>query len=431
MTHPPRTTTAQELYPLRWMRANFSHLYGDIFWYGLLSGSTLAFLAVYAARLGASSLQLGLIAAGPAAVNLLFTLPAGHWLERQPLIRTAFLSSLGNRLGYVLLIALPWLAFGTTQVWLIILVALVTSVPATLLIISFNTLFPEIVPSEYRAEVVGRRNALVAISATFTTLLSGQILVWLAFPFNYQVVFFIGAVGALMSSYHVSRLRARDGKTQKATFTVWRHYEGLEFQQRVAGLSTAVRSGMKKLVRWDLLRGPFGLFLLSYLIFYTFQNMPFPLFTLVMVDSLKLSDSAIGIGQAAFNGLMTLASLYLGRVSARIGHRRLMVLTALFFWHYPILMAVAKDASLYWLASVTGGILYAFLSGAMLNRLMERVPGNDRPAHMALHNMALNLGILLGSFLGPAAMAWLGLRNATLLAGLMRFISAIFLLLWG
>ncbi len=431
MSLPPRKPSAQDSYPLRLMRANFSHLYGDIFWLGLLSGSTLAFLAVYAARLGASSLQLGLVAAGPAAVNLLFTLPAGRWLEGQPLVRTAFTSSLVLRLGYVILIGLPWLALGTTQVWLIVLISLAMSIPATLLTISFNALLPGIVPSEHRAEVVGRRNALVAVSATFTTLLSGQILVRLTFPLNDQIVFFTGAVGALMSSYHVSRLRALDGMVQTAEPGQWRRSEGQALQQRLANLSTVLRSESKRLVRWDLLRGPFGPFLLSYLAFYTFQNMPFPLFTLLMVNSLKLSDNAIGIGQAMFNGLMTLASLWLGKASSRFGHRRIMVVTALLFWHYPVLLAVAKDASLYWLASFTGGILYAFLSGAMLNRLMERVPENDRPAHMALHNMALNLGILIGSFLGPAAAAWLGLRDATLASGALRFLAAILLVWWG
>ena len=62
-------------------RNNFHHLYWDIAWYGLLAGSSIAFLAVYAARIGATALEIGLLTAGPAAMSLLVTMPLGQWLS--------------------------------------------------------------------------------------------------------------------------------------------------------------------------------------------------------------------------------------------------------------------------------------------------------------------------------------------------------------
>jgi hypothetical protein len=41
-----------------------------------------------------------------------------------------------------------------------------------------------------------------------------------------------------------------------------------------------------------------------------------------------------------------------------------------------------------------------------LNRMMERVPADDCPAQMALHNRALNLGVLCGVFMGRALAHW-------------------------
>ena len=62
-------------------RGNFIHLYLDIAWFGLLNGSAISFAAIYATRLGANSLQIGLLSASPAIISLIFTLPAGQWLQ--------------------------------------------------------------------------------------------------------------------------------------------------------------------------------------------------------------------------------------------------------------------------------------------------------------------------------------------------------------
>lgn len=62
-------------------RANFIHLYLDIGWFGLLSGSAVNFLTVYAARLGATAFQIGLSGAVGSVVSLLLAIPAGRWLE--------------------------------------------------------------------------------------------------------------------------------------------------------------------------------------------------------------------------------------------------------------------------------------------------------------------------------------------------------------
>ncbi len=69
------------------------------------------------------------------------------------------------------------------------------SLPGTTLAIGFNAMFAEVVPEEWRAEVVGKRNAILAVSMTVSTLLSGKLLDLFAFPLNYQIVFGLGAVG--------------------------------------------------------------------------------------------------------------------------------------------------------------------------------------------------------------------------------------------
>lgn len=402
---------------LRW---NIRQLYWDVFWYGILAGSTIAFQAVYAARLGASGFQIGLLSAGPAIVNLIFTLPSGRWLEGRSFIKASFRSSIWQRLGYVFMIALPWVFTSENgQVWGLILTTLIMSVAGTVLAISFNALFAEVLPTEWRAHTVGRRNALLAISITAATLACGQILDRVVFPNNYQVVFLIGAAGAMLSSYHIGRLRKPD---PIAPATVKPEAEAT--QRRV---STRLGS----LVRMDLLRGSFGIFMLAYLAFYTFQYFPVPLFPLGYVERLHLTDGMIGLGNAIFYGAMMLASFRLDYISRRFGHRKVLIASAAVFPIFPLFLGLAKGPELYYLGCLIGGGINAMLSGALINRLMDRVPVDDRPAHMAIHNLALNLGILGGSLLGPAVADLIGLQPSLLVSAGLRFLAAAFFWLWG
>jgi MFS family permease len=402
---------------LRW---NLRQLYWDVFWFGILAGSTLSFQAIYAARLGASGFQIGLLSAGPAVINLIFTLPSGHWLEGKSLIKVSFRSAILQRLGYVFLVALPWLFTSSGgQVWGLIWTTLVMSVAGTVLAISFNAMFAEVLPAEHRAHAVGRRNILLAISITIATLLCGQILDRVVFPHNYQIVFLIGAAGAMLSSYHIGRIQ-KQKPIQKVASQV---------EVDDAGKIPSLKR--KSLLRLDLLTGPFGIFMLSYLAFYAFQYFPVPLFPIAYVDSLHMTDGMIGVGTAIFYGAMMLASFRLGYYSTRYGHRKVLLVSAALFPIFPFILGLAKGPELYYLACLIGGGINAMLSGAIINRLMERVPPDDRPAHMALHNLALNLGILAGSLLGPVSADMIGVQPSLLVGAGLRLLAAGFFWLWG
>lgn len=419
------------------LRSTIRHLYADVFWFGVLAGSLMAFLSIYASRIGASGFQIGLLSAGPGMINLLISMPAGRWLEGRPLVRMTYRSSVLHRLLYLAMIPLPWLANESWQVWGIILISLIMAVPGTLLAIAFNAMFAEVIPAEKRAEVVGRRNALVAISMTATTLLCGLILDRLVFPWSYQIVFAIGAAGALLSSYHLGQLQPLPKDKVRRVNRLLNDFArpGLmrfaDAFRRPVGLRYLALSGNKSLLRLELLRSSFGPYLGAMLFFYTVQYVPIPLFPLFFVRNLNLSDGFISWGSALFHLMMLLASMYLVRLSARFSHRQLMVSGAFLYCLYPLLMGQAHDARLFLVASVLGGGVWALTNGGLVNRLMERVPEADRPGHMALHNIALNLGILAGSLIGPLLADWFGLREAILLGSGLRFLGGLLLLVWG
>jgi predicted MFS family arabinose efflux permease len=128
--------------------------------------------------------------------------------------------------------------------------------------------------------------------------------------------------------------------------------------------------------------------------------------------------------------MVTGVSLVFGRLNARFSHRKLLIASTLLFGQYPFLLYLARNANLYWAASLTGGVIFGVLNGALLNRLMERVPEGDRPAHMALHNLAFNLGILAGSLSGPALAGLVGMRPAMLASAGLRMLAGVVMIFW-
>lgn len=403
----------------------FRHLYWDVFWFGVLQGSAIAFLAIFAARLGANAFQISLLSSGPAVVNLLASLPAGRWLEGRSVVRATFLTAVWQRSGYLALIFLPWVFSSSQAAWAVPAVIIAMAVPGTALAIAFNAMFADLVPPEWRAHVVGRRSALLAISSTLTSLACGQLLDRLPFPANYQLVFLLGVAGAALSSLYLRRLQAPERVTARA---------GRPLDPQAApsaGPEPWDRARVNRLLRPDLLRGPFGPLLGSYLAFYACQYLAIPLTPLFWVKELRLSDGVISIGSALFYGAMLAASLGLPRLSAWLGHRRVLIAGTLLFGLYPALNALARDVPVFLGASVVGGAVWGVANGGLINRLMERVPADDRPAHMALHNLTLNLGILAGSLAGPALAAGLDLRTALWISALARLAAALLLARWA
>jgi MFS family permease len=418
------------------VKHNARQLYQDILWYGVLAGSAQAFLAVFAARLGATAFHLSLLTAGPAVVNLFVSLPAARWLEGRSLVRATFTTSLWHRSGYLFLVLIPWLFVPATQTWVVAALVVLMAVPGAILAIAFNAMFADLMPPEWRAHVVGRRNALLSLSMTVASIFSGWLLDAVLFPLNYQLVFLIGLVGAVLSSYFLGRLRPANGVPPRigkplqdlARPGLMRFGDTL---RTGPGLRFMTRSAGRNLLRLDLLRGQYGRFLLVMLAFYTFQFAPVPLMPLYWVQDMRLNDTTISIGNALFYGAMFVVSLRLDRMMVRLGHFRILWISAVLYCLYPLVMAVARDATLFWVASILGGGVWGVASGALVTRLMERVSEADRAAQMAMHNLVLNLGILAGSLLGPILGDWLGLRDAMFATAALRLLGGLLLIVWG
>jgi MFS family permease len=399
-------------------RANFLHLYLDIGWFGLLSGSAVNFINVYATRLGATGFQIGLIGAVSAIVGLFAAIPAGRWIEKQNTGRAVFWASVVYRIGFFLWIPLPWLFSAQIQIWVLIILTFLMAIPLTPLAVGFNALFAESVPPDWRAHVAAVRNIVLSFSFMASSLLSGYILKNVTFPIGYQIVFGIGTLGAVMSSLHLFFIRS----LQTDSHALPTLPKPVPVKQNASPL---------KSIRLDIWNTRFRSILLGLFAFHFAQYLAIPIFPIYNVRVLQLNDNNIGIGTALFYLSVLLGSTQLGKIVHRIGYKKLTGWSVASLAAYPLILAASTHVWQFYVVSLIGGLGFSMVSGAYPNYMLEHIPANDRPTHLAWYNIILNAAVLIGSLAGPAIAEWIGLSQALIIFGLLRFLAGLVILKWG
>ena len=407
----------------------FKHLYLDIAWFGVLSGTTIAFLAVFATRQGASTQQIGMLSAVPALANLLFALPAGSWLRKRPLGRAVFWTSILNRVFYLLLIPLPLILLPEAQVWVIIATTLIMTIPGVGVTVGFNALFGEIVPVEWRGHVVGIRNAVVSIVTTIFTLISGVLLDLVIFPYGYQIVFTLGFIGAAMSSVHLYKLSKMAGLKIEVSNNKIPSGTPASTSRRLDREIRAIAQRGVQSLHLDAMRGPYARVMGLLFGWHLFQFMTIPIITPFVVNELELSDQLIGLAGALFNVTVFLGSLRLSRLSGRFSNHRLTGAGIMGLGIFPIITTLGTGG--YLLANMIGGLAWAVAGGALFNYILENVPADNRPTYLAWYSLVSNAAILIGSMVGPAIAGQIGFVPALIIFGILRFLAGVAILRWG
>lgn len=402
-------------------QSNFFHLYMDIAWFGILSGSVANFLNIYATRIGATGFQIGLIGAMSAVVTLFLSIPTGRWLQTQNTGRAIFWSSVYYRLGYIVIVFLPLLPNKQGQIWSIIAITFLMAIPLTTVGVGFNALFAEAVPVEYRAHVAGIRNVTLSITYMLTSLVSGYILKNVEFPLGYQIVFGIGTIGAAMSSYHLYFVRPFPMHTPALPVTPLP--PALTLRPYARALATSLRL--------DIWNTPFRNVLLALFAFHLTQSLPLPLFPLYNVRVLKLTDDHIGIGTALFYLTVLLGSTQLHRIAHNVGNKKLTGWSVSSMAFYPLMLAFSTTVCHYYGVSLVGGLTFSMVSGSYANYMLEHIPAHDRPPHLAWYNIILNVAVLVGSLVGSAIGDSIGLTSALLIFAALRFLAGLVILKWG
>ncbi|MCL4560407.1 MAG: MFS transporter [Chloroflexi bacterium] len=197
------------------------------------------------------------------------------------------------------------------------------------------------------------------------------------------------------------------------------------------GLRFLARGQGAGMVRFEILNTPFGRMLGLLVLFHLSQYLPIPLFSIYQVDVLHFSDQVISFGTAMFNVTVFIGSVQLAKLTWKWGNKIVTGVGVVLLSTYPGLMSISHNLGLYLVTCFLGGLAWSLVGGALYNYLLEKVPDNDRPTHLAWYNLGLNAAILLGSLVGPVMAGWIGLSQALVLFALLRFLAGAAILRWG
>ena len=167
------------------------------------SGAT--FLPVFLVRLGASGTEVGLLTAIPALVAFAMAVPLGRWLQgRRNIVPWYSRLRLVGWSSYAVIAVSSALLPTNVAVPAILGIWAVASVPSVAGLVAFPIVMDGAAGPQGRFDLLGRRWAVSGVVTSLTVVLTGQALVTLSFPANFEA-FFVTISLAGVGSFAVSR----------------------------------------------------------------------------------------------------------------------------------------------------------------------------------------------------------------------------------
>jgi len=386
---------------------NVWNLYGDIAWFGVLSGVVQSFLSVFVIRLGGSDTHVGLLTALPALVAVFFSIPGSRMVERESKpLSVLLISGTLNRAGYLAIALLPFFLVTRAADGVVVLVALL-SIPVAVANVAFTTMFGQAVRPEHRAHVVSIRSVWIGITSTLAALLGGKFLDLVQFPINYQILFAFAFAASMVSIYYLSRIRLPEAARAGA-----------------AARPAEMPRGLRALI--DTLRSSDGYTRFALTSFFFQWGMFFttPLYSIYWVRNLNASDGWVGVINMVGSATTILFYPLWGRLTARRGNRIAMILTTAGMAAYPFSLALAPSVEWAVVVSFWGGVVSSGQALSFFNGLLEVCPELNRSSYIAAYNTLVNVAAFASPILSTSLTETFGIQAMLFLgAGLRLFAS--------
>lgn len=371
-----------------------------------------SFLPVFLARLGASSLLVGLLTSLPALTGALLAVPIGRFLERQ---RNVVPWYSGTRVwvlwSYALFGLLPFVLPLGAVPWAVIGIWALVTVPSTIVNVAFTVVMGGVAGPKNRFALMSLRWSSLGAVTALTVALVGQILDRIVFPLNYQLVFIGSFLGGLLS-YLFSRSIVLPDQVPLA--------EGVEGPWRpslkswAAALANVARTAPP----------PFMRFVNSAFVFRCGVAMALPLFPLYWVREVQASDAWIGIITTANSGILLVAYFFWSAITRRIGVGAVLIITSVGIGLYPLATASTQTV---WMLAIFAGMVGFFAAGNDLvnfDLVLSTVPKDHQASYVGYYQTLQNAALFIMPLVGTALADAAGIGVALVAAGVLRLVGA-------
>lgn len=402
---------------------NVWYLYVERVWAAIFM-AVMAFNATYALRLGASNTMIGWLSSLPALFAMIVLMPAARLLEtksdRGPWLRWSLLIGRGLFLGIAFV---PWI-FPERAAAIIIAILIVRALPMNVFSAGFNPMLADIVPARDRARVFANRNIIQSATMALCTLLLGVWLdaaygiPWARFPVNFQAMYLIGGIAALLSTYYVSRLRIPETEVVRRPP---RARKGDETSGAVARAKARIAEVWSQAAHHQ----SFVRIVTNTLVFNFGAWLVMPLYIIFFVKQLNASDSWIGLNSTLAQVGGIAGHLIWQRIIQRYGNERTLLTAVPMAASYAFLVALFPNLTLILIWGVLINLVNPGVNLSHFNLLIEQCPPERRASYMAFFSSVMNAGAFVGPMLGVALSEVIDVRWVLLIGGAIRLGGAV------
>jgi predicted MFS family arabinose efflux permease len=258
---------------------------------------------------------------------------------------------------------------------------------------------------KHRYDLMSRRWSILGGTTALTVAIVGQVLDYLSFPLNYQLVFLGLSVGGLVSYYFSSSIELPDAEPLPPS-------EHLSMWQRC--------KGYVKLIRTE---PAFVSFTSKQFVYTAGTALALPLFPLYYVHEVQANDAWIGIITTAQTAIVLVGYYLWVRQSRRRGSRFVLLWTTCGLAFHPILTAFTLRVE--WIVFYAGlaGILQAGLNLVFFDELMKTVPPQRSATFVSFAQSAQYLSTVAAPLIGTMLADQFGLTSALVISGLLRLLG--------
>jgi MFS family permease len=420
-----KESKAKSQQPRGEVERNIQLLYFDVFFAAIFM-AVMAFNATFVLRLGASNQMIGWLSSIPSLFAMLMMIPAARFLERKlhqaPWINWSLFI---GRLMFLGVALVPWLT-DHLQAEIIIWILILRSIPMNFFSAGFSPMLANVIPARDRARILGNRSIINSAVVALSTFLfgkwldAGTALSWATFPFNYQVMYLLGAVAAVLSAYFVSRIKipsskvikrqqkTKVGKISKRTFKTFKSNLSVMFRDNQKFVRMVINTLVFNLGAW---------FVMS-------------LYTIFFIKELHASDGWVGLNTTLANIGVILGNIIWRRIISKVGDNRALLLSLPMAASYALLVAIFPNLNLILIWGILINLINPGVNLSHYNILVELCPKDRLASYMAVFSTVMNIGAFVSPILGIALSEVMDIRWVLFIGGGIRLLGALMFYFW-